>query len=222
MLASRGHNIDADGSCRFDGVGDRSGVDPMLAPLADNGGPTDTMALLEGSPAIDAGDACPATDQRGQTRAQGARCDAGALESPFTAPVAGPLPTPTTPSATPPPVITPGPPIDTTAPKLKIGAIAKTVRRSALKSGLKVRVGANEPISADLELLVAPRRVTMARAPDLAVATRSLGRGAGTRTVTLKPTRRLTGKRAIPAQLRIVAYDAAGNRTAKTIAFTIK
>ena len=222
-LASRGHNVDADGTCRFDGPGDRSGVDPMLAPLADNGGPTDTMALLEGSPAIDEGDACPATDQRGATRAQGARCDAGALESPFTAPVPAPLPPPTTPPAPPPPVITPpGPPSDTTPPKLTIGRIAKTVKRSALKGGLKVRIGANEPISADLELLVAPRRVTIARAPDLALATRSLGRGAGTRTVALKPRRRLTGKRAIPAQLRIVAYDAAGNRTAKTITFSIK
>lgn len=32
------------------------GVDPLLGPLADNGGPTWTHALLAGSPAIDAGD----------------------------------------------------------------------------------------------------------------------------------------------------------------------
>ncbi len=39
-------------------VGDLNGgglVDPMLGPLADNGGPTETHALLTGSPAIDAG-----------------------------------------------------------------------------------------------------------------------------------------------------------------------
>ncbi len=48
--------------------------DPQLGPLAANGGPTLTMALLPGSPAIDAGDDanCPATDQRGVTRPQGA------------------------------------------------------------------------------------------------------------------------------------------------------
>ncbi len=42
-------------------------VDPMLSSLADNGGPTLTMALLVGSPAIDAGDntGAPAFDQRG-------------------------------------------------------------------------------------------------------------------------------------------------------------
>src|SRR5262249_55070772 len=41
-------------------------ADPLLGPLQDNGGPTFTMALLAGSPALDAGDnaAAAATDQR--------------------------------------------------------------------------------------------------------------------------------------------------------------
>jgi hypothetical protein len=45
-------------------------VNPRLAPLANNGGPTFTHALLRGSPAIDAGDDtnAPATDQRGIAR----------------------------------------------------------------------------------------------------------------------------------------------------------
>jgi hypothetical protein len=56
--------------------------DPNLAPLADYGGPTQTMALLPGSPAIDAGDddTCEETDQRGVTRPQGDHCDIGAFE----------------------------------------------------------------------------------------------------------------------------------------------
>jgi len=56
--------------------------DPLLAGLADNGGPTFTRALQAGSPAIDAGDAatCQATDQRGVTRPQGPGCDIGAYE----------------------------------------------------------------------------------------------------------------------------------------------
>ena len=46
-----------------------SPLDPRLAPLAGNGGPTKTMALLSGSPAIDAGKAFGlTTDQRGATR----------------------------------------------------------------------------------------------------------------------------------------------------------
>ena len=57
--------------------------DPLLDTLADNGGPTETMALLAGSPAIDAGDIerCAVTDQRGVARPQGETCDIGAFEA---------------------------------------------------------------------------------------------------------------------------------------------
>ena len=56
-------------------------LDPLLAPLADNGGPTQTMALLTGSPAIDQGNplTCPAVDQRGYLRS--GPCDIGAYEA---------------------------------------------------------------------------------------------------------------------------------------------
>jgi len=57
------------------------GGDPLLAPLADNGGPTQTMALLPGSPAINAGTAtgAPNKDQRGFDRV--GAVDIGAFES---------------------------------------------------------------------------------------------------------------------------------------------
>jgi CSLREA domain-containing protein len=56
--------------------------DPLLGQLDDNGGPTQTLALLSGSPAIDAGDdnTCESTDQRGVVLPQGAHCDIGAFE----------------------------------------------------------------------------------------------------------------------------------------------
>lgn len=87
-LVSAGYNIDGDGSCALTAGGDRPDSDPLLGPLADNGGPTLTHALLGGSPAIDAGDAgqCPETDQRGVPRAEdgnldgAAVCDIGAFE----------------------------------------------------------------------------------------------------------------------------------------------
>jgi CSLREA domain-containing protein len=64
------------------GPTDRTAVDAGLGALANNGGETDTMALLGGSPAIDAGTGCPppAADQRGVSRPSGAACDAGAFE----------------------------------------------------------------------------------------------------------------------------------------------
>ncbi len=65
-------------------------IDPLLGPLADNGGPTMTHALLPGSPAINAGDpaamtgvdSVPVRDQRGApfTRVYGGRIDIGAFE----------------------------------------------------------------------------------------------------------------------------------------------
>ncbi|MBI5536512.1 MAG: hypothetical protein HY898_27570 [Deltaproteobacteria bacterium] len=53
-------------------------ADPLLGLLQDNGGPTWTMALGSGSPAIGAGADCPATDQRGHARQGG--CDIGAFQ----------------------------------------------------------------------------------------------------------------------------------------------
>ena len=50
------------------GTGNLLNIDPLLGPLADNGGPTFTHALLPGSPVLDAGNSTLVTDQRGLTR----------------------------------------------------------------------------------------------------------------------------------------------------------
>ena len=59
--------------------------DPLLGTLGNNGGYTQTIPILPNSSAIDTGDdtICPATDQRGITRPQGAHCDIGAYEALF-------------------------------------------------------------------------------------------------------------------------------------------
>ena len=81
-ITDGGYNLDSDGTCGFATENNSlSGVDPMLGPLADNGGPTWTHALLEGSPAIDKGDSFGAiADQRGISRPLGAASDIGAFE----------------------------------------------------------------------------------------------------------------------------------------------
>ena len=73
------NNLVEDGSCPA--ALSLSG-NPQLGPLANNGGPTQTFALLANSPAIDAGSdtLCTSTDQRGISRPQGAHCDIGAFE----------------------------------------------------------------------------------------------------------------------------------------------
>lgn len=76
-----GHNLESANTCGFTLSSDLVNIDPKLGPLANNGGPTQTLALLTGSPAIDAGGStCPSTDQRGVTRPQGPACDIGAFE----------------------------------------------------------------------------------------------------------------------------------------------
>jgi hypothetical protein len=85
-----GYNIEDEASCGFSAEnGSYPNTDPLLDPegLKDNGGPTHTIALLPGSPAIDAIPAGTADcgteirrDQRGVSRPQGPGCDIGAFE----------------------------------------------------------------------------------------------------------------------------------------------
>jgi uncharacterized repeat protein (TIGR01451 family) len=77
------HNLSSDASCGFTDSGSKQNVDPQLAPLAGNGGATDTRSFPTGSPALNAGDnaGCPAADQRGVPRPQLKVCDIGAYEA---------------------------------------------------------------------------------------------------------------------------------------------
>jgi hypothetical protein len=90
-VTSNGNNLigKTDGSSGWIGS-DLLDKDPMLGPLANNGGPTQTMALLPGSPAINAGNNLLAvdaqgnpltTDQRGFLRVADGTVDIGAVEA---------------------------------------------------------------------------------------------------------------------------------------------
>ena len=81
-LGTNASNLVEDGSCSAAFSGD-----PNLGPLANNGGSTQTMSLLTGSPALDsaadtvcAGDPINGLDQRGIARPQGTHCDIGSFE----------------------------------------------------------------------------------------------------------------------------------------------
>jgi hypothetical protein len=92
-ITDLGYNISDDNSCGFTATGSLNDTDPMLDPagLANNGGATQTIALVMGSPAIDAIplDSCTdqdgnplTTDQRGFPRPDASEqvCDIGAYE----------------------------------------------------------------------------------------------------------------------------------------------
>jgi len=79
---SLGHNLLGDGTCASTGsdITGESGapLDPKLGALGNYGGPTETLPLLAGSPAIDKGQNCLKKDQRGRKRK--GKCDIGAFE----------------------------------------------------------------------------------------------------------------------------------------------
>lgn len=79
-MTSAGNNLDDGNTCSFNASGDMTNTNPLLSPLANNGGPVQTMALLPSSPAIDSANLayCPSTDQRGFPRF--GSCDIGAYE----------------------------------------------------------------------------------------------------------------------------------------------
>jgi hypothetical protein len=91
-MTSNGYNLSSDGTCNFNNTGDLNNTDPKLGQLGNYGGPTQTIPLLSGSPAIDEGNPSGCTDgqghllktdQRGKPRhdkEDTGGCDMGAYE----------------------------------------------------------------------------------------------------------------------------------------------
>jgi hypothetical protein len=83
-IADKGNNLSSDGTPAFTVASSRNHLDPNLDVLDNYGGPTLTMQLLAGSPAIDTADPgseiSPLVDQRGVSRPLGAGYDIGAFE----------------------------------------------------------------------------------------------------------------------------------------------
>jgi hypothetical protein len=91
-MTSKGYNLSSDNTCNFNGTGDLNNTDPKLGQLGYYGGPTQTIPLLSGSPATDAGNPSGCTDgkghllktdQRGRPRPDkedAGGCDMGAYE----------------------------------------------------------------------------------------------------------------------------------------------
>jgi hypothetical protein len=111
-VGSRGYNVETANTCHLTNTNSQVDTDPLLAPLAQNGGPTPTRGLYDGSPALDripTGLSTPCQgpglfDQRGVMRPVGTACDVGAFEGSV-----GPVPTPPSGGGSPPPS-TPAPP----------------------------------------------------------------------------------------------------------------
>ena len=143
-IISDGYNLSSDnGTGYLIAAGDQINTDPKLGALQNNGGPTLTHALLDDSPAINAGNPNVdlytlqqplSYDQRGPgfDRVKNGRSDIGAFEA-QTAPARPtppppPTPTPTTPPPSPTPSPSPPPPTPSPTPDPRKVALAK-IRR---------------------------------------------------------------------------------------------
>jgi len=160
-LVNGGHNIATSTTCGFGPA-----ADPKLDPagLADHGGLTPTIALLDDSPARDAGGAaaCAAppvdgVDQRGVARPIGAQCDIGAFEAPTTTTTTTTLPPETCDAA-----------VTVSATRCRLeavrAAIATEVPAGALQQKLDRLVGATLDRLDTFEILRAGGNLKPARA----------------------------------------------------------
>ena len=133
---------------------------------------------------------------------------------------------PASPVATPPataPAQLAAPTTDTTAPSVTFRGLPPKITRAALlKRGLRFTVTASEASALEADLLVNARSAVIAAAsPNLSVARQTLRRAAGTRKLTLKPSRRLLGRaKRFTLTVRVVATDVAGNR--RTVTRSVK
>ena len=189
-----GYNLDSDNTCGFSTNNNSlSGVDPMLGLLADNGGPTLTHALLEGSPAIDQDNSFSATtDQRGLPRpsdfvgianaADGGDIGAFELQAP-----------PTSPDTTPPKVIS-------TIPKANSTEAAPTANLRAIFSE---EMDSNTINAQTFKLFKKGSTTQMAA---------TVSYSASTRTAKLDPTNNLMRGVTYKAVVTMGAKDLAGNR----------
>ena len=110
----------------------------------------------------------------------------------------------------------PAPP-DRTRPRLSVRRVGATMSRARFLRGLRPSVSTNEAASLDVKLLATATRAVISRTRDLALAHRRFSAARGTRTVRIRPARRLVGaSRRFTVRLRITARDAAGNRRTRT------
>ena len=217
IIATSSNNLVEDGSCAPSLTGD-----PNLGPLQDNGGATQTHALLPNSSAIDAGDnaSCLPTDQRGVARPVDgngdgvAVCDLGAYE----APVASVTPTPTaTDTATPTATAT-----DTATP-IPTATNTPTATATATATPTNTPVPTDTPTATATETPVPPTAtdtatpIPTATATDTATSTptpteTATPTGTPTLTVTNTPTVTPTATSAISAPTDLQTMAVATNR----------
>jgi len=106
---------------------------------------------------------------------------------------------------------------DTTAATITIGRTSSRTTRKKFFNGITSRISAGEPVSLEIALLGKARSAGLAKATDVVLAEKNYKLSAAARSVRLKPKRSLVGgRKTFTVRLRVIATDAAGNRSTKT------
>jgi Thrombospondin type 3 repeat len=111
--------------------------------------------------------------------------------------------------------------VDKTAPVVKVKASTKAKRKAFLK-GVKASVGCNEACSVVVELVGSVKAAKISRSYNLLLARKTLARATSSRSLTLKPNKKLVGKaKKFTVQLKVTVTDAAGNVSRKTVSVKV-
>jgi hypothetical protein len=107
---------------------------------------------------------------------------------------------------------------DRTRPRVTLAGVRGSMPRARFLRGVRFSVATNEASSLQVTLLGSARRAVISRASyDLTLGRRTFARARGTRSVRVRPSRRLVGSaRRFSVHLRVVAIDRAGNRRSVT------
>jgi CSLREA domain-containing protein len=144
-----GNSGEFEDDCGFDAPTDLVGtfaapINPNLGLLLDNGGLTRTHVPNSGSPAVNRGGPCEATDQRGLFRSAAAPCDSGAVEVGATVSPPPPPPPPATPSAPVATVLPVATPLQPATTGKRARALAKCKSKKAKRARNKCRAKARK------------------------------------------------------------------------------
>jgi hypothetical protein len=113
---------------------------------------------------------------------------------------------------------------DATAPKATLKAPPSTTLKSLTSKGVKATITVSEAATLEVSLEGTPKSAVLSAAYGLTLATKTVKNATGTKSVTLKPSSKLVGKprRAFKVRIKVVATDAAGNRSTATRTLTVK
>jgi hypothetical protein len=105
--------------------------------------------------------------------------------------------------------------VDRTRPRVTVAGVPRTMSRSRFLRGVRASVNTNEASSLQVTLLASARRAAISRVYGLQLGRKTYATARGTRSVRVRPSRRLVGSaRRFTVRLQVLAIDRAGNRRA--------